>query len=96
MELGASVLNFLQRILNKASTQYPLVFDGVKMNEFGELDRSALESNIQGNLADRYHQAFDFLLKEEREMMQTYLDRKRADSIEIGLNRILEKQKLPS
>ena len=96
MELGQSVANFLQRILNKASAQHPLVFDGVKMNEFGELDKSALESNIQGNLADRYSEAFGFLLQEEREMMQTYLDRKRADSIESGLIRILEKQKLPS
>jgi hypothetical protein len=96
MELGASVVNFLQRILNKASAQHPLVFDGVKMNEFGELDRSALESNIQGNLADRYPDAFAFLLKEEQEMMQTYLDRKRAESIKSALNRILEKQKLPS
>ena len=96
MELGQSVANFLQRILNKASAQHPLVFDGVKMNEFGELDRSALESNIQGNLADRYSEAFDFLLQEEREMMQTYLDRKRAESIQSGLNRILEKQKLPT
>jgi hypothetical protein len=66
------------------------------MNEFGELDRSALESNIQGNLTDRYPEAFAFLLKEEQEMMQTYLDRKRAESIKIALNRILEKQKLTS
>jgi hypothetical protein len=96
MELGPSVVNFLQRVLNKAAAQHPLIFDGVKMNEFGELDRSALESNIQGNLADKYSEAFQFLMEEEKAMMHTYLDRKRAESIQGGLNRILEKHKLPS
>ncbi|MCI0445249.1 hypothetical protein L0152_18820, partial [bacterium] len=94
MEMGPSISNFLARILNKVSAQHPLVFDGVKMNEFGELDGSALESNIQGNLADRYSEAFSFLLDEERRMMQSFLDRKRAEAIESGMNRILEKQKI--
>lgn len=96
MEMGPSISNLLARILNKVSAQHPLVFDGVKMNEFGELDGAALESNIQGNLADRYSEAFNFLLQEEREMMQSFLDRKRAEAIETGMNRILEKQKVPS
>ncbi len=96
MEMGTSISNFLARILNKASAHHPLVFDGVKMNEFGELDGAALESNIQGNLANRYSEAFNFLLQEEREMMQSFLDRKRAEAIETGMNRILEKQKVPS
>jgi uncharacterized protein DUF4388 len=96
MEMGPSISNFLARILNKVSAQHPLVFDGVKMNEYGELDGAALESNIQGNLADRYSEAFSFLLDEERRMMASFLDRKRAEAIETGMNRILEKQKLPS
>jgi hypothetical protein len=96
MEMGPSISNFLARILNKVSMQHPLVFDGVKMNEFGELDGAALESNIQGNLADRYSEAFSFLLDEERRMMQSFLDRKRAEAIESGMNRIIEKQKVPS
>ena len=94
MEMGPSISNFLARILNKVSAQHPLVFDGVKMNEFGELDGAALESNIQGNLADKYSEAFSFLLDEERRMMQSFLDRKRAEAIESGMNRILEKQKI--
>jgi Domain of unknown function (DUF4388) len=94
MEMGPSISNFLARILNKVSAQHPLVFDGVKMNEYGELDGAALESNIQGNLADKYSEAFSFLLDEERRMMQSFLDRKRADAIESGMNRILEKQKI--
>lgn len=96
MEMGPSISNFLARILNKVSAQHPLVFDGVKMNEYGELDGAALESNIQGNLADRYSEAFNFLLDEERRMMASFLDRKRAEAIETGMNRILEKQKVPS
>ncbi len=96
MEMGPSISNFLARILNKVSAQHPLVFDGVKMNEFGELDGAALESNIQGNLADKYSEAFSFLLDEERRMMSSFLDRKRAEAIETGVNRILEKQKLAS
>ncbi|MCI0443259.1 DUF4388 domain-containing protein, partial [bacterium] len=91
MEMGPSISNFLARILNKVSAQHPLVFDGVKMNEYGELDGAALESNIQGNLADKYLEAFSFLLDEERRMMQSFLDRKRAEAIEGGMNRILEK-----
>jgi hypothetical protein len=94
MEMGPSISNFLARILNKVSAQHPLVFDGVKMNEYGELDGAALESNINGNLADKYSEAFSFLLDEERRMMQSFLDRKRAESIESGMNRILEKQKI--
>lgn len=94
MEMGPSISNFLARILNKVSAQHPLVFDGVKMNEYGELDGAALESNIQGNLADKYSEAFSFLLDEERRMMQSFLDRKRAEAIESGMNRILEKQKI--
>lgn len=94
MEMGPSISNFLGRILNKVSAQHPLVFDGVKMNEYGELDGAALESNINGNLADKYSEAFSFLLDEERRMMQSFLDRKRAESIESGMNRILEKQKI--
>ncbi len=94
MEMGPSISNFLARILNKVSAQYPLVFDGVKMNEYGELDGAALESNINGNLADKYSEAFSFLLDEERRMMQSFLDRKRAEAIENGMNRILEKQKI--
>jgi Domain of unknown function (DUF4388) len=96
MEMGPGISNFLARILNKVSAQHPLVFDGVKMNEFGELDGAALESNIQGNLADKYSDAFNFLLDEERRMMQSFLDRKRAEAIESGMNRILEKQKIAS
>lgn len=96
MEMGPSISNFLGRILNKVSAQHPLVFDGVKMNEYGELDGAALESNIQGNLADKYSDAFNYLLQEERQMMQSFLDRKRAEAIESGMNRILEKQKVPS
>jgi Domain of unknown function (DUF4388) len=96
MEMGPNISNFLARVLNKVSTMHPLVFDGVKMNEFGELDGAALESNIQGNLADRYSEAFNFLLDEERRMMQSFLDRKRAEAIESGMNRILEKQKVTS
>ena len=94
MEMGPSISNFLARILNKVSAQHPLVFDGVKMNEYGELDGAALESNINGNLADKYSDAFSFLLDEERRMMQSFLDRKRAEAIESGMNRILEKQKI--
>ncbi len=96
MEMGPSISNFLARVLNKVSAQHPLVFDGVKMNEYGELDGAALASNIQGNLADKYSEAFSFLLDEERRMMQSFLDRKRAEAIESGMNRILEKQKLAS
>jgi hypothetical protein len=96
MEMGPSISNFLARILNKVSAQHPLVFDGVKMNEYGELDGAALQSNIQGNLADKYSEAFSFLLEEERRMMQSFLDRKRAEAIESGINRILEKQKVTS
>ena len=93
MEVGAGVANFFSKVLKKTSTKYPLVFEGVQLNEFGEFQESSLAANIQGNLAENYKDAFDSLIREEKAMIVSFLDRKRIEAIEAGYTRILEKQK---
>jgi hypothetical protein len=93
MEMGAGAGNFLSKIFRKAATQYPFVFEGVNVNEFGELDSNSLAGNIQGNYAELYSEAFDFLLQEERNTMQSILEKKRMEAIESGITRIIEKQR---
>ena len=93
MEMGSGVGNFLTKILRKAAETRPLIFEGIRMNEFGELDSEALKSSIQGNLVEDYYQAFEWLLQEERGTAAAFLDRKRLDVIDTGLLKIQEKQK---
>lgn len=93
IEMGAGVGNFLTKILKKATDKHPLVFEGIRMNEYGELDAEALRSAIQGNLVDAYSQAFEWLIQEERTTLAGFLEKKRLDAIESGLQKILEKQR---
>ena len=89
LELGSGTSSFLSKAFKKASIKYPLVFEGVTLNDFGELSESVLLANIQGNLVTDYGKALDSLLAEERSMISLFLDLKRVDVIEAGLKRIL-------
>lgn len=93
IEVGPNVSNFVAKILKKAQGKYPLIFEGAPLNEFGEFEQEPLVGNIQGNLAENYGEALDFLLKEELSTISSILDRKRAEAIEAGYARIVEKQK---
>jgi hypothetical protein len=91
--MGAGVGNFLTKILKKAMEHNPLIFEGIRMNEYGELDAEALQGNIQGNLVENYAGAFQWLLEEERARAAAFLDKKRVEAIESGLLKIQEKQR---
>lgn len=93
IEMGAGVGNFLTKILKKAMEQSPLIFEGIRMNEYGELDAEALQASIQGNLVEDYTGAFQWLLEEERAKAAAFLDKKRVEAIETGLHKIQEKQR---
>lgn len=93
IEMGTGVGNFLTKILKKAMEKSPLIFEGIRMNEYGELDGEALQASIQGNLIDDYAGAFDWLLGEERATAGAFLDKKRMDAIEAGLQKIQDKQR---
>lgn len=93
IEMGAGVSNFLGKILKKAASKHPLVFEGVQMNEFGELNAASLTGNIQSNLAEAYTQSLDSLLNDERNTMKSLLDKKRLELIETGIARIEESQR---
>ena len=92
LELGAGVTNFLTKIVKRASAKYPMVFDGVRMDDFGEFEKDSLGGNIVGNLFQNYPVAFRFLLDEECSALRTFLDKKRAEYIESGLARLAQKQ----
>jgi len=92
LELGSGSASFLSKAFRKASAKYPLVFEGVGMNEFGDLEESSLLSNIQGNLVQDYSNALDFLIAEERSMITLFLEMKRVEVIEAGLKRILNRR----
>ena len=92
LELGNGTNSFLSKVFKKASSKYPLVFESVPVNEFGELGESVLLENIQGNLVEDYQKALDYLMSEERSMMSLFLEMKRVDVIEAGIKRILQRQ----
>ena len=92
LELGNGTGTFLSKVFKKATTRYPMVFESVSVNEFGELGESVLMENIQGNLVQDYKTALDYLMAEERSMMSLFLEMKRVDVIEAGLKRILQRQ----
>lgn len=93
IEIGANVHQFLGKILKKIFDQFPLVFVGVELNEYGELDPRSLIGNIQSNLAEQYLVAFECLLQEERNVIRSFLDQRKLEAIEAGISRIVEKQK---
>ena len=92
MEMGSGVGNFVTKILKKAAEVHPLVFEGVRMNEFGELNSDALAASIQGNLVDDHQDAFQWLIDEERATAAAFMERKRLELIDAGLVKIQEKQ----
>jgi hypothetical protein len=92
LELGSGSSSFLSKAFRKASAKYPLVFEGVGIGEFGDLEESSLVSNIQGNLVQDYSNALDFLIAEERSMITLFLEMKRVEVIEAGLKRILNRR----
>ncbi|MGH9858064.1 MAG: hypothetical protein ACRD4B_09500, partial [Acidobacteriota bacterium] len=92
LELGTSTNTFISKVFKKASTQFPLVFEGVTIDDFGELQPSVLLANIQGNLVQDFQRALNFMVSEERSMISLFLDTKRVDAIEAGIQRILERQ----
>ena len=92
LELGKGVSGFLTKILRKSSTKYPLVLDGLHVNEYGEFNESSLVANIKGNLVEQYRVAFDYLLREERDVMGSLLDKRIISGIEAGLKRIEQRQ----
>ena len=92
LDLGGVTNTFISKAFKKASVKYPLVFDGVSMNEFGEFAEPLLLANIQGNLVQDYQTALDFLIAEERSMISLFLEMKRVTAIENGVKRILERR----
>ncbi len=92
MELGAGSNNFLTKIVKRASAKYPMVFDGVRMNDYGEFEKDSLNGNIVGNLFQDYTVAFRFLLDEECMALRTFLDKKKSEYIESGLARLAQRQ----
>ncbi len=92
IEMGAGVGNLLSKILKKVCGKYPLLFEGVGLNEFGELDASSLNHNIEGNMFENYREAFAYLQEEQQKVIASFFDKKTVEAIEIGLNRITEEQ----
>ena len=92
LELGNGASNFVGKVFRRASTKYPFVFEGVGMNDFGELEEGPLLANIQSNLVQEYPQALDYLISEERSMISLFLEMRRAEAIEAGLKRILNRR----
>jgi hypothetical protein len=95
IEIGSNVHGFLGKILKKIFDQFPLVFVGVQMNEFGELNTRSLIANIQSNLVEQYYVALECLIQEEGNLIRSFLDPRKVEAIEAGISRILEKQKAP-
>jgi hypothetical protein len=93
LEIGPGAINFLSKSLKRASAKFPLVFEGVRMNDFGELDHHSLFLNIEGNLVDNYREPLDFLLAEERSQIRMFLEPRRVEIIEAGLKRMQQRQK---
>jgi hypothetical protein len=91
-EMGASVGNFLSKILRKVCGKYPLLFESVEINEFGELDTTSLNHNIEGNMFENYREAFAYFIDEQQRVIGSFLDRKTIEAIEAGLKRIDEEQ----
>lgn len=94
LELGTGVNPFLSKMVKKVSAKFPLVFDGVRLNDFGEFDESSLIANVEGNLVEKYREAFRYLIDEELGTIHGFLDKKRVASLENGLARISEKQRV--
>jgi hypothetical protein len=92
IEMGSGVINFLSKIQKRVSEKYPLIFEGVELNEYGELNVDSLMANIHSNLAEQYSDAFEWLLEEEKLAIRSFLDQRKIEVIEAGLARILEKQ----
>lgn len=91
-EMGAGVGNFLSKILKKVCGKYPLLFEGVALNEFGELDAISLNHNIEGNMFENFREAFAYLQEEQKKVIASFFDKKTVEAIEAGLNRITEEQ----
>jgi hypothetical protein len=92
LELGAGAHSFVGRVFRRASTKYPMVFESVGINDFGDLDEGPLLANIQSNLVQNYLEALDYLITEERAMISLFLEMRRAEAIEAGLKRILNRR----
>jgi hypothetical protein len=91
-EMGTGVDNFLTKILKKVCGKYPLVFEGVSLNEFGELDRNSLNHNIEGNMFENYREAFAYFQEEQQKVISSFLDPKTVTAIQAGLSKIKEEQ----
>lgn len=89
-EMGAGVGNFLSKILKKVCGKYPLVFEGVEVNEFGELERNALNHNIEGNMFENYREAFAHFEEEQQKVIASFFTAKTVDAITSGLKKITE------
>lgn len=87
-EMGAGVANFLSKILKKVCGKYPLVFEGVEVNEFGELERNALNHNIEGNMFENYREAFAYFEEEQQKVICSFFTPKTVDAITAGLKKI--------
>lgn len=85
LDLGPRVTEFLSRAFIKAATRFPLVFEGVRVNEYGELNERTLITNVEVNLVHNLPEALRFLLREEKALVRNFLDPRRADVIEAGM-----------
>lgn len=88
IELGAGVANFMSRISRKTTSRYPLIFEGVRMNEFGEFHENSLIANIQGNMVENYPDGLDFLFQEEFRMLRSLLEARSVEAVESCLAKL--------
>jgi len=88
IELGAGVVNFSTRISRKITARHPLIFEGVRMNEFGEFHESTLMANIRGNMVEKYLEGLDFLFQEEFRMLRSLLEKRSVEAVETCLARL--------
>jgi hypothetical protein len=91
-EMGAGVGNFLTKILKKVCGKYPLLFEGVEINEFGELNVNSLNHNIEGNMFESYKEAFAYFQEEQQKVIRSFFDSKTVEAISTGLQKIAEEQ----
>jgi len=88
IELGAGVASFMTRVSRKTTARYPLIFEGVRMNEFGEFYQNSLIANIRGNMVEKYPDGLDFLFQEEFRMLRSLLEARSVERVESRLGKL--------
>jgi len=88
MELGTLANDFLFTSLSKIKTDYFLLFDNVKYDDFGNFNGKSLRDNIVGNLIYDFKAGFQSLLLIQLQMMEKFLEPERVLEINTMLDKI--------